>query len=147
MYGLLHILTTWLQPDASSGAAPVSGGGPARPSGGGLDGGFTNIGLMVLMMVVFWLVLIRPQQKKQKELDALLKQLKKGQKVRTSGGIRGEIVDFKSEAGDEVVLMIADRVKINILPVSRRRARGAGRARTEELRGLGPRAPSLEPEG
>jgi len=80
-----------------------------------MDPGFTNIGLMVLMMVVFWLVLIRPQQKKQKELDALLKQLKKGQKVRTSGGIRGEIVDFKSEVGDEVVLLIADRVKINIL--------------------------------
>ncbi|MFT3921516.1 MAG: preprotein translocase subunit YajC [Myxococcales bacterium] len=113
MYGLLHILTTWLQPDASSGAAPVSSS-PARAPGG-LDGGLTNIGLMALMMVVFWLVLIRPQQKKQKELDALLKQLKKGQKVRTSGGIRGEIVDFKTEAGDEVVLMIADRVKINIL--------------------------------
>jgi preprotein translocase subunit YajC len=94
----------------------VSTGAPTRaPSGGGLDGGLTNIGLMVLMMVVFWLVLIRPQQKKQKELDSLLKQLKKGQKVRTSGGIRGEIIDFKTESGDEVVLMIADRVKINIL--------------------------------
>lgn len=113
MYGLLHILTSWLQPDASSGGAPTSApsGGPS----GGVDSGLTNIGLMVLMMVVFWLVLIRPQQKKQKALDALLKQLKKGQKVRTTGGIRGEIVDFKTEVGDEVVLMIADRVKINIL--------------------------------
>lgn len=116
LYGLLHILTSWLQPDLSSGAAPTGGAAPAaRGPGGALDGGLTNIGLMVLMMVVFWLVLIRPQQKKQKELDALLKQLKKGQKVRTSGGIRGEIVDFKTEAGDEVVLMISDRVKINIL--------------------------------
>ena len=116
MYGLLHILTSWLQPDVSSGAgAPVTGAAPTRAPSGGLDGGLTNIGLMVLMMVVFYLVLIRPQQKKQKEVDALLKQLKKGQKVRTTGGIRGEIVDFKSEAGDEVVLMIADRVKINIL--------------------------------
>ncbi len=116
LYGLLHILTSWLQPDVSSGAAPTGGAAPtARGPGGALDGGLTNIGLMVLMMVVFWLVLIRPQQKKQKELDALLKQLKKGQKVRTSGGIRGEIVDFKTEAGDEVVLMISDRVKINIL--------------------------------
>ncbi len=114
MYSLLHILTSWLQPDVSSGSTPASSpsGGAG---GGGLDGGLTNIGLMVLMMVVFWLVLIRPQQKKQKELDALLKQLKKGQKVRTTGGIRGEIVDFKTESGDEVVLMIADRVKINIL--------------------------------
>jgi preprotein translocase subunit YajC len=78
-------------------------------------GGFQQLGLMVLMMVVFYLVLIRPQQKKQKELDKLLKGLKKGQKVRTTGGIRGEIIEFKSENGDEVVLQIADRVKINIL--------------------------------
>ncbi|MFM2416358.1 MAG: hypothetical protein RL385_1081, partial [Pseudomonadota bacterium] len=67
------------------------------------------------MMVVFYLVLIRPQQKKQKELDSVLKALKKGHKVRTTSGIRGEIVDFKSEAGDEVILLIADRVKVNIL--------------------------------
>ena len=80
-----------------------------------MDGGLSQIGLMVLMMVVFYLVLIRPQQKKQKELDSLLKALKKGQKVRTSSGIRGEILDFKSEAGDEVVLLIADKVKINVL--------------------------------
>jgi preprotein translocase subunit YajC len=113
LYGILHILTSWLQPDASSGVA-APGAAPAKAPGA-LDGGLANIGLMVLMMVVFYLVLIRPQQKKQKELDALLKQLKKGQKVRTSGGIRGEIVDFKSEAGDEVVLMVSDRVKINIL--------------------------------
>ena len=85
-----------------------------------MSGGLSQLGLMALMMVVFYLVLIRPQQKKQKELDRLLKSLKKGQKVRTTGGIRGEIVEFKTESGDEVVLQVADRVKINILrsPVS-----------------------------
>lgn len=113
MYGLLHILTSWLQPDPSS--TPAPGGDAPRPPGGGGDAGLTQIGLMVLMMVVFWLVLIRPQQKKQKQHEALLKSLKKGQKVRTNGGIRGEIVDFKNEVGDEVVLLVADRVKINIL--------------------------------
>lgn len=115
MYSLLHILATWFQPEASSGSVPS--GGPARSpaSGGGMDGGLSQIGLMVLMMVVFYLVLIRPQQKKQKELDRVLKSLKKGQKVRTTGGVRGEIVDFKSEVGDEVVLLIADKVKVNVL--------------------------------
>ena len=115
MFGLLHTLSTWFQPDATSGgapSAPASGGG----GGGGLGGaGLSQLGLMALMMVVFYLVLIRPQQKKQKELDSLLKSLKKGQKVRTTGGIRGEILEFKNETGDEVVLLIADRVKINIL--------------------------------
>ena len=114
MFGLLHSFSTWFQPEATGGAAPT--GAPAAGGGGGGVGpGMTQFGLMVLMMVVFYLVLIRPQQKKQKELDRLLKSLKKGQKVRTSGGIRGEIVDFKSDAGDEVVLLISDRVKINIL--------------------------------
>lgn len=115
MYSLLHILATWFQPEASSGSAP-SGGAPQSPaSGGGVDGGLPMIGTMVLMFVVLYLVSIRPQQKKQKELERLLKGLKKGQKVRTTGGLRGEIVDFKSEAGDEVVLLIADKVKINVL--------------------------------
>jgi preprotein translocase subunit YajC len=115
LYGLLHILTSWLQPDVSSGAAPVSGSAPTRGPAGPFDGGLSTLGMTALMMVVMWLVLVRPQQKRQKEQDALLKTLKKGQKVRTNGGIRGEIIDFKTEVGDEVVLMIADRVKINIL--------------------------------
>jgi len=115
VYSLLITLATWFQPEASgSGSAPAT----SAPKGGsGIDGsgGLSQLGLMVLMAVVFYLVLIRPQQKKQKELDGLLKALKKGQKVRTSSGIRGEILDFKSEAGDEVVLLIADKVKINVL--------------------------------
>lgn len=112
MYGLLLSFSTWFQPAPTTGNAPT--GAPAG-GGGGVGPGMTQFGLMVLMMVVFYLVLIRPQQKKQKDLDRLLKSLKKGQKVRTSGGIRGEIVEFKTDVGDEVVLLIADRVKINIL--------------------------------
>ncbi|HEY6880082.1 MAG TPA: preprotein translocase subunit YajC [Polyangiales bacterium] len=115
MQVLLYTLSTWFQPEATSGAAPSAPAGGGGGSGGGMSGGLSQLGLMVLMMVVFYLVLIRPQQKKQKELDKLLKGLKKGQKVRTTGGIRGEIIEFKNEIGDEVVLQIADRVKINIL--------------------------------
>lgn len=118
MFALLLTLMTWFQPEATGGSAPTSapaGGGGITGGGAGGPGMFSQFGLMALMFVAFYFVLIRPQQKKQKELDRLLKSLKKGQKVRTSGGIRGEIVDFKSESGDEVVLLIADRVKINIL--------------------------------
>lgn len=115
MYSLLHILATWFQPEASSGSVPAAGASRAPASGGGMENGLSTIGMMALMMVFIYLMVIRPQQKKQKELDRTLKALKKGQKVRTSGGVRGEIVDFKSEAGDEVVLLIADKVKINVL--------------------------------
>jgi len=115
LFALLHSLSMWFQPEATSGNAPSGAPAGGGGGGGGMSGGLQQFGLMALMMVVFYLVLIRPQQKKQKELDRLLKSLKKGQKVRTTGGIRGEIVDFKNETGDEVILLIADRVKINIL--------------------------------
>jgi preprotein translocase subunit YajC len=115
LYSLLHPLFALLQPEATSATSSAASGAAPKAGASGMDGGFTQIGLMAVMMVVFYLVLIRPQQKKQKELDSVLKALKKGQKVRTTSGIRGEIVDFKSEAGDEVILLIADRVKVNIL--------------------------------
>jgi len=110
----LITLATWFQPEASGSSAPAASA-PKGSGPGGMDPGLTNIGLMVLMAVAFYLLAIRPQQKKQKELDTQLKALKKGQRVRTTSGVRGEIIDFKTEAGDEVVLMIADKVKINIL--------------------------------
>ncbi len=115
MFALLHSLSMWFQPEATPGNAPSAAPASEGGGGGGLGPGVSQLGLMVLMMVVFYLVLIRPQQKKQKDLDRLLKSLKKGQKVRTTGGIRGEIVEFKNEIGDEVVLLVADRVKLNIL--------------------------------
>jgi preprotein translocase subunit YajC len=113
VYSLLHILAAWYQPEASSGSAPVGGKGPS--GGGGLNGNLSSFGMLAMMMVVFYLVAIRPQQKKQKEHDNLLKSLKKGQKVRTTGGLRGEIADFKNEHGEEVVLLVADKVKLNVL--------------------------------
>jgi preprotein translocase subunit YajC len=68
--------------------------------------------LMAVMFGVFYFLLIRPQQKRQRELDDMLKALKRGDKVRTTGGIRGEIVEFTDS---EVTLLIADKVKINVL--------------------------------
>ena len=68
--------------------------------------------MLALMFGVFYFLLIRPQQKRQREIDNLLKSLKKGDQVRTSGGIRGEIVDLTDQ---EATLLIADKVKINIL--------------------------------
>jgi preprotein translocase subunit YajC len=115
LYALLFTVLSFLQPEATSGNAPASSGGGGGGGGGGLAGGLSSMALPVLMLVFLYLFMVRPQQKKQKETDSLLKQLKKGQKVRTTGGIRGEIVDFKTEAGDEVVLMVGDRMKLNVL--------------------------------
>lgn len=102
-------LLWWLQPEAG-GAAGGSAGGGAPP--GGCAAGGANLGFLALMMVAFYFVLIRPQQKQQKERDAMLTALKKGDVVRTSGGIRGEIVVIEDR---EVTLRIADKTKINVL--------------------------------
>jgi preprotein translocase subunit YajC len=68
--------------------------------------------ILALMFGLFYFLMIRPQQKRQRETDALLKALKRGDQVRTSGGIRGEITDITDA---EVTLLIADKTKINIL--------------------------------
>ena len=57
-------------------------------------------------------LLIRPQQKRQKDTDDMLKVLRKGDKVRTTGGIRGEIYELTE---NDVTLQIDAKVKINVL--------------------------------
>lgn len=58
-------------------------------SSGGLFG--SPIIMMVLMFVIFWVVLIRPQQKQRKELAAKQSALKKGDKVITIGGMHASV--------------------------------------------------------
>ncbi|MDD9942153.1 MAG: preprotein translocase subunit YajC [Myxococcales bacterium] len=109
---LLTHLIGWLQPEATNVAAPA---GPAAGGGGGAASGPSpvfNIALLGVMFVVMYFLMIRPQQKRQKEVDAMLKALKKGDKVRTSGGIRGEITEINDS---DVTLLIADKVKVNVL--------------------------------
>jgi preprotein translocase subunit YajC len=110
------LLTEFLmQPEATSGTtqpAPSTSGSAPPSSGGGLGGMEMQMLMLALMFGVFCFLLIRPQQKRQREVDNLLKSLKKGDMVRTSGGIRGEIVDLSEQ---DVTLLIADKVKINIL--------------------------------
>ncbi len=103
-------LLTWLQPEATGGGGGGGGGGPAGPAG--CMGGSSQLILLPVMFAVFYFMLIRPQQKKQREADALLKSLKRGDKVRTSSGIRGEIAELTD---NDVNLIVADRVKINVL--------------------------------
>lgn len=69
-------------------------------------------GLLGVMFVIFYFLLIRPQQKRQREQDTMLKALKPGDHVRTTGGIRGEIVDLNDR---EITLLVAEKVKLNVL--------------------------------
>jgi preprotein translocase subunit YajC len=66
---------------------------------------------MAIIFVIFYFLLIRPQQKKQKELKALLDNLAYGDTVMTTGGIHGKITGL---ADAVITLEIADKVRIKV---------------------------------
>jgi len=75
-------------------------------------GGFGFLLPMILVFGVFYLLLIRPQQRKQRELQATIAQLKAGDKVVTTGGIVGKITEvrdtsFLIRSADKTILEIA----------------------------------------
>ena len=93
--------------------APASPDSGARQNPGGLFGGGLNGILMIgLMFVVFYLLLIRPQQKKAKEHQNMIDSLKKGTEIITSGGLVGRIT---GESGKTLTVEIADKVRVRVL--------------------------------
>ena len=86
----------------------------AAAAPGGTEGGGTITSFvlpMVFMVVIFYFLLIRPQQKKAKEHKMLLDNLKRGDRVITSGGIIGNIIDIDDQI---VTLEVADKVRIEM---------------------------------
>ena len=81
----------------------------AAGQGGG--GGLTMLLMLALVFVVMWLFMIRPQQKRQKELNSFRDSLKKGDKVVTVGGIYGTVLEVNE---NKVMLEIDKDVKIKV---------------------------------
>ncbi len=71
-----------------------------------------DLGLILLMFGVLYFLMIRPQQKRAKEHETMLGDLKKGDIVRTNGGIRGEVTALDER---DVTIEIADRTRIKVL--------------------------------
>ena len=89
--------------------AMSSGGAQAgQQSGGGMMGGLVTLGLIFL---VFYLLLIRPQQKQQRKVEDMRQNLRKGDKIVTTGGIFGII---ESIAPESLIIKVADKVKIEM---------------------------------
>jgi preprotein translocase subunit YajC len=89
--------------------AYAMGGAPGGTATGGGDWGFLIT--MAVIFVIFYFLLIRPQQKKQKELKAMLDNLAYGDAVMTTGGIHGKITGL---ADSVITLEIADKVRIKV---------------------------------
>jgi len=70
-----------------------------------------NLVPLVLIFVIFYFLLIRPQKKKEKEQKNMLSNLNKNDEVVTTGGIHGTIVNVKEKT---VTLRIDDNVKLEL---------------------------------
>lgn len=88
-------------------AMPGAGGAP----GGGDMNTLLSFAPMVLIFVVFYFLLIRPQQKKAKDHRVMLESLKKGDSVITQGGLYGKIASISDQV---VTLEIADKVRVRV---------------------------------
>lgn len=64
---------------------------------GGQQGNWSFMIMMLLIFVVMWLFMIRPQQKKQKELEKARAAMKSGDKVVTAGGIHGKLKQVEEQ--------------------------------------------------
>ena len=111
---LLYIL---LQPEATGGAAEaasngVANGGAAAADPLGCAGGSFNVAFILLLFGMLYFLLIRPQQKQARQHDQMLKELSKGDVVRTNGGIRGEVTAIDER---DITLLISDRTRIKVL--------------------------------
>ena len=87
--------------------SPSPGAEPA-PSGGLLGSPFLFLAAMLLLM---WALIIRPQQRQQKQHREMLSQIQKGDQVVTSGGIHGRVTGVTD---DVLTVEIADRVRVKL---------------------------------
>ncbi len=83
----------------------------AQAAGQPAGGGWSMWVMLILIFVVMWLFMIRPQRKQQKELQKFREGLKKGDKIVTIGGIYGTV----AEVNDKTLLIEVDsNVKIKV---------------------------------
>lgn len=73
--------------------------------------GFTSFIPIILMFAIFYFLLIRPQQKKQKDHRSMISNLKKGDSVITTGGLYGRITGISDTA---ITLEIAEKVRVKV---------------------------------
>jgi preprotein translocase subunit YajC len=81
-----------------------------QPQGGSGSGGmFSALVPILLVFLIFYFMILRPQQKKQKDREKLLSSVQKGDKVVTAGGMHGTVIGLEEKT---VLVQIADDVKV-----------------------------------
>ena len=98
LLSLSVFLITSCAPPLGGDASFLSSVGPFLPFG--------------LIIILFYFLIIRPQNKQQKQRELMLKNLKQSDKILTNGGIIGKIIEIKQE--DIILLEISKGVQINV---------------------------------
>ena len=79
--------------------------------GGGAGGLLGMLPMFVMLGLVFWFMIIRPQKKQQTQRKTMMEAIKRGDKIITSGGLFATVKDVKA---DRVVATIAENIKVEI---------------------------------
>lgn len=98
---------------ATTSATSAGTGSPMMPPAGGTEMLLWNVGLIVVLVAMFYLLLIRPQQKRFREHKDMLDTLKKGDKVLTGGGLIGRVDKVVNDT--EILVDLGNGVKVTAL--------------------------------
>jgi preprotein translocase subunit YajC len=80
---------------------------------GGAGGAFTSFVPLILIFAIMYFLLIRPQQKKVKEHQAMVEAVRRGDQVVTAGGLIGKVVKVKED--NEIEVELAQGVKVRVV--------------------------------
>ena len=85
----------------------------AAGAGGGMDGLLANIAPLILIFVVFYFLLIRPQQRRAREHREMLASVRRGDQVITGGGFLGKVTKVLNDS--EIEIELAEGVRVRAL--------------------------------
>jgi preprotein translocase subunit YajC len=95
----------------------------AQSAGGGSDF-LIQLVPILLMFVIFYVLLLRPQQQRQKQLRAMVSNLRRGDTVVTSGGIIGKVTKVRDD--NEIEVEIADNTRVRVIKATVAEVRAKG---------------------
>jgi preprotein translocase subunit YajC len=114
--------------------------GSAEQGGGSV---FATFVPFLLIIAIFYLLIIRPQNKKRKETEAMLKSLKKGDKIVTIGGLYGVVTKVKDST---VVIKVDNNVELEFLRSAVSSVREAAPVKEEKEKEIEDKAEEVEEE-
>ena len=82
---------------------------------GGAGSAIASFVPLILIFAIMYFLLIRPQQKKLKEHQAMVAALRRGDQVVTQGGLIGKVTKVKEDGSNEIEVEIAENVKVRVI--------------------------------